>query len=204
MAEAMICGVCFVGLPFGFAQDKKAHAFTGTATAEGVAPTALGIRRLCFPALPGGANLCRAYGAPIHEPGLPHGLLPFTLSPERRDPSARRYCATRSGLRLFFRARGNSWRGDARRSTDRSVCATKNHSIVKERCGARRESRGARSARLISRARSISQAPLAVDTGSPVRVASGALSRSTLGALSSLPDSTRRRHWEPCHGGQKL
>ena len=41
----------------------KAHAFTGTATAEGVTPTALGIRRLCFPALPGGANFCRTYGA---------------------------------------------------------------------------------------------------------------------------------------------
>jgi hypothetical protein len=38
--------------------------------------------------------------------------------------------------------------------------------------------------RLISRARSISQAPLAVDTGSLVRVTSGALS---LGALSLGP-----------------
>ncbi len=66
-------------------------------------------------------------------------------------------------------------------------------SVVKEQYGARRESRDARSVRsisqtrLISRARSISQAPLAVDAGSPVRVASGALSRSTLGALSSGP-----------------
>src|SRR5277367_944849 len=105
MAEAMICGVCFVGLPFGFAQDKKAHAFTGTATAEGVAPTALGIRRLCFPALPGGANYCRAYGAPIDEPGFSHGLLPFTLSPERRDPSARRYCDSLGTAIVFPGAR---------------------------------------------------------------------------------------------------
>ena len=36
--------------------------------------------------------------------------------------------------------------------------------------------------------RSISQTRLAVD----------------LGALSPLPGSTRRRHWEPCHGGRKL
>src|SRR5271168_5536942 len=104
MAEAMICGVCFVGLPFGFAQDKKAHAFTGAATAEGVAPTALGTRRLCFPALPGGANFCRAYGAPIHESRFSHRLVRPTLSPERMERSLgslllrlARYCDCSSG-----------------------------------------------------------------------------------------------------------
>ncbi len=74
--------MCFVGL--------KAHAFTGTAAAEDVAPTALGIRRLCFPALPGGANFCRAYGAPVDESRFSHRLVRCTLSPGRRDPSARR------------------------------------------------------------------------------------------------------------------
>jgi hypothetical protein len=76
----------------------KAHAFTGTAKAECVAPTVLGIRRPCFPALPGGATFFRAYGAPIDESRSSHGLLRPPLSPEpritgtaRRDPSARRY-----------------------------------------------------------------------------------------------------------------
>ena len=79
MAKAMIMGVCFVGL--------KAHAFTGTVTAEGVAPTALGIRRLCFPALPGGANFCRAYGAPIDKSRFSHRLVRLTLSPGRTERS---------------------------------------------------------------------------------------------------------------------
>jgi hypothetical protein len=48
---------------------------TGYAKAECVAPTALGIGRPCFPALPGGASFCRAYGAPIDESRFSKRLL---------------------------------------------------------------------------------------------------------------------------------
>jgi hypothetical protein len=101
----------------------------------------------------------------------------------RRDPSARRNCDSLGTVILI------------------------GSQIVKERCGARRESRDARSvrsisqARLISRARSVSQAPLAVDTGSPVRLASRALSMSTLGALSSGPETAptdANLFWDRC------
>ena len=183
-----------MGLPFGFAQDKKAHAFTGTATAEGVAPTALGTRRLCFPALPGGANFCRAYGAPIDESRFSHRLVRPALSRERRDPSARRYCDSLGTANDLPGAQQYLARRRSSEHRQECLCHQKPFSCQRA-SGSRRESRGAwsvQSPRLDSPSTwepcHLSQARLTVD----------------LGALSSLPDTTRRRHWEPCHGGQKL
>jgi hypothetical protein len=94
-----------VGLPFGFAQDKKAHAFTGTAKPECVAPTALGIRRPCFPALPGGATFFRACGAPTDEPRFSCGRLPSTLSSECAERERAGSGVSRSGRAWLRRER---------------------------------------------------------------------------------------------------
>ncbi len=83
----------------------KAHAFTETAKAECVAPTALGIRRPCYPALPGGATFFRASGAPIDESRFLHGLLRLTHSPERTERSLDSSAVADSGRRLISEAR---------------------------------------------------------------------------------------------------
>ncbi len=164
--------VCFQGIKDNSTRhgvSSNSEAVCASSARKCAAPTALGTRWLCVPALPGGANFCRAYGAPIEDSGFSHRLLRPTLSMEPRVEFHRDYVfispelrmqphrsresprlvatAAGSGPRLTFRARNNTWQGDARRSTDRSVCATKGRSIVKEQYGARRESRDARSVR---------------------------------------------------------
>jgi hypothetical protein len=177
MAEAMIIRGVFRG-PEGprFYRNRKSP----DAKAECVAPTALGIRRPCFPALPGGATFFRAYGAPIDESRFSHGLLGTTLSPECAERE--RNGLSRSGRAWLRRERlpvlactGTFGHAAGVSSVRARVPVPQNLTCVFACQRATRRS---------------SREP-------------GRMKRPT-----DLPDSpaktTGGRHWGPCHRGQKL